>query len=274
MVNILGTPMIIKNKKIQMIRKIISFTFVILLLFSFCSPVVVYADNYSVINIDDIIFVSENVDSGRPPYGNHYGRYSYHQVFMMRILLMAGLDRESITEEKLDDWESYVYKAYYYSDEIIVWNAVEKFMSQYVNVYYGDNEILTKVCFSSRLIISVDFWLWVWNQQNDTTLVNPLISVEDYNNIVWNSNDIYITYSWNYLLNAEQADNFILQPLEDWEVDVGGDLFSIFTDIKNGIDIDLLTSWLPDLFATPFIVYWGLMMTLCLVLVVLKVLHG
>lgn len=261
-----------------MFCRIFSFVFVFLLIFSLS----VSASNYEFINITDVIYVC---DGGGKQFTSGFDlafeKLSPQQVFMYNILVSGGSSNNDVLQGNklqiknlLEKWESYVYKGYAYSDDMIVWDSVDTLFEEY-NYIFPDS---VKIVFSEQFIASVNYWIWVWNQQNGDTVVNPLLHVLSFDAVDWDDMDTV----YSFYTDTGGANNMSLHPAScyisssfDYN-DKKANSFSDFWNIlTNSLDIDTYLSWLPGAFASVFMNYWFVvLLPLFGVMVTLKILHG
>lgn len=261
-------------------KKIFIFIFCFFLLFIFSSSV--FASNSEIININDVIYVC---DGGGKQFTSGFDlaleKLSPQQVLMYNILVSGGSSNDDVLQgnklqikKLLEKWESYVYKGYAYSDDMIVWDSVDTLFEEY-NYIFPDS---VKIVFSERFIASVNYWVWVWNQQNGDTVVNPFLHTLSFDAIDWDDmNTVYSFYT-----DTSGADNMSLHPAScyisssfDYNDKKANSFFDFWDILTNSLDIDTYLSWLPGAFASVFMNYWFVVLLPLLgVMVTLKVFHG
>lgn len=250
--------------------------FLVCLLLIFSFPVVVSATEtvYKVENINDMILIRYKDDI--EPYNGRwwlYGRsVSPHQVFMYRVLLLAGYEFENLFEtlSDLDSWEKSAESVF----GQVFWDSISALFDSYI--FYNFDS--TKLVFSSDFCFFVSQCIELWNDQNDTVLENPLVYVFSFDSVKWSSDDcVYTCFLYDDDSRIEvggySIDDFYLDLSSEYSKTDSLSFYEFWLTLRDSIDINVLTSWLPDVLSSPIKIYWAIFLSAVGILVVVKILH-
>ncbi len=237
-------------------------------------PLTVSALNYKIVNLNDMILVKYDSDLISTSLNFYKGvsKLSPQQAFFVRVLTSCGASLKDISASDLDEWESQAYKRQIASGDLAAWEAVNSLMSDYI---YDDSSGVTYVAFSDEFCAWLNFWLVIWNELNDTSFscsfvyAESLDSVQSYGYVIYRTTPL--TYN-DFLAGFPQIERFCLQSVKEYEPLATQGLSAFWGEFVSSLDINLLTSWLPDVVSSVIISRWAIFLSLAGVLVAIKIL--
>lgn len=237
-------------------------------------PIVVSATGrtYKIENINDMLLI--RYKDGLQAYDGEWYLFgtpvSVHQVFMYRILLLSGHEFGYVhdTVFRLDRWEK---EASALSD-FVAWDTVSVLMNSFIFI----NDDFVQVAFSSEFVSSVDSWLSIWNSQNDLNLELSLCSVTSFDSASFFTDPFsYVCFLKDddtyFEIGGYSPSDFFLQLYSEYISTDVLTLTEFWQLLRDSININLLTSWLPDALASPIRIYWLFFVSLLTVLVFIKI---
>lgn len=260
-------------------------------------PVTVSASDYTVINIDDYIYVRVG-DDWNPVDFQEERFYEFHttwfswecsplQAFLGVVLCSAGYEFDSstyFTEKYMDSWEKNIMALATKQGCLGVVDAINKLMTECVYSYQDtkwDYEYVPVVGFSASFASIFNSWVALYFSLNE---IEPTLNFDiDYVNVNMDEwfavdNSSYVFYydiSFTHTVkNDIHPAQFVLKSRFSYDNDFSYELRDVWDEIISSINIQLYTSWLPDKISAPIVFYFGMFLSVCLVLIAIKVFHG